>query len=154
LANNWTDAVESRSRAIVLSAILALLPLAAWIYGMTNVLPPTCVVEGTSRRNPCTLMSESRAPFPVDWNGLLVAVFLLFAIVGAALILRPHDKNVRLLFLAAGAVVAAVSALQLLMLIGLPNAAQFLTFNTAWLVVPGVVSTAAAFAAVAVRTQN
>lgn len=152
LVKNWVAEVEGRSRAIILSAIMALPPLTAWAYGVTNVLPPKCVIGGTSRWNPCTLMSEPKPPFPDGWNGLLLVALVIAVIVGAALILRPHDKNARLLFGAAGAIIGAVAGLQLVMLMGLPNASQILTSNSAWLVVPAVVGTAAAFAAISSRS--
>jgi hypothetical protein len=150
VATTWVDAAEGRSRAIVLSAILALPPLLAWAYGVTNVKPASCITTGT-RYSPC-IMGQASPPFPVNWNGLLLAAFVLAIIVGAVLVLRPQNRNARLVFGAAGAVIAAIAGIQLMMLMGMPNAAQVFAANSAWLVVPGTVGTAAVFAALSSRS--
>lgn len=152
LAKNWIDAVEGRSRALILSAILALPPIGAWAYGVSNVTPARCAVGGTFRWDPCIRMSEPKSPFPGDWNGLLMAAFAIAFLCGAMLVLRPQNKNARLVFSAASVLIAAVAGLQLVTLMAMPNGTQFLAFNSAWFVVPGGVGAAALFAAISSRS--
>jgi hypothetical protein len=109
VAKQWIEEAEGRSRAIVLSTIMALPPLAAWAYGVTHVTPAGCITAG-SKFNPC-VMGQASPAFPIGWNNLLVAAIVIAALVGAVFIIRPQDRNARLVFAAADAVIAAVAGL-------------------------------------------
>lgn len=142
----WIAAVAGRSRAIMLTAILALPPGLAWVYGATNVTPERCSASG-GRYAPCVLMSPAHLPYPYNWHDLLAGAFVVALMAGFALVMSPSSHSAKLCFQVVGAVICVVATIQLIVLMSYPNASALLLANGSWIVVPTIVGTAAGFAA-------